>query len=156
MTTLATVTKTYRVWVTTYTLGRTSRIYETRVTTHTEEITYRTPTSHVYVTYANVTVTTALATVTPGGALSATAHIPTIGLVALVGLVFVGGYFLGNRRRSTMQLASSSAQAEARRYAELLSRLEDLRVHQELPERIHSKLEEEYMQRLRAALETTE
>jgi hypothetical protein len=157
VTTLTTVTQARRVTVTTYTLGRTSRIYATSLTTYTTEISYRTGVFVTYatsdVTCANAIVTTVLETGTLGGGLSAV-YVSTVGV--LVGLVFLGGYFLGNRRRRATQLAISSVPTEAKRYAELLSKLENLRINQRLPERIHSKLEEEYVLRLRAALEATE
>ncbi|MGA2239479.1 MAG: hypothetical protein ABSG74_09725 [Candidatus Bathyarchaeia archaeon] len=84
----------------------------------------------------------------------------TCGLVtclhSIVGLgLLVGGAIFAFSEATPIEAKPSGSLAgvDAERYAQLLSKLELLRIRQNLPETVYVKLQEEYVQRLRTALE---
>jgi hypothetical protein len=90
--------------------------------------------------------------------LSFVLHLDVDNYVIGLGLLVAGAINLAAHRNATRFEASSStssAGGDADKYAKLLSKLELLRTHHDLPETVYAKLQEEYVQRLRSALEAS-
>lgn len=75
------------------------------------------------------------------------------GLLAGLSLLLVILATSERQQLSEVRAGMTESGANAERYAELLAKLEQLRIQRKLPENVYTKLEKEYVQRLKTELE---